>query len=287
MFYLTKTNFGAIEATYTGRFSFVKSINGIPSTKIFNSNYISRSDLLEEFNHYEIYRLCPLGLGILSLRWFTRLLFSNFNTQKVVYEYYLIRSAYFSTILEVHEKLVGQAITLNTLYSLLKCELRAFFNLFKICFSCYLLLFVCLFPVHFLFGFILNYHFAFIGSSDGNHLNISYRRYLNSEKSKLNKFTQKLWVEKWSKRPQNNLLWAIIKFKAEKEYLRKTNQSELFPYYVQSISKFIFRWCGGAKNDDEFEETCTFLRNIDRNSSPSSKVTTNKLFWNFFYMHGN
>ena len=290
MLYLTHTNGGRIEATYSGRFSFVSSIKGISIEDVYRTDNIDYPDLNEEFNHYRLFRFSPIGLSLLSLRWFVRLLYSLNSFKNFVEHYYILRAIYFDTIYESHEGMVEKQISHKEISSVLANDMKAFLLMARSSLNFTFLFLVIFFPFHVLFGLLHNYHFAHIGCINGKHRNVSFRSYLNDEKSKLNKLTQFLWVEKLFNGNRDDIEWARLKFSSERKYYESKDDVEEFKEYIGNIVLFVSEWSGTKCNGSEYINTCSMLYSAPCSGTFSklrSKSITDKLFWNYFYMQGN
>ena len=284
---------GRIEAVYSGRFAFVNSLNGMSFEQLFLTEKQQRSDIAEEFLHYKLMRYSLLGLGLLSLRWFVRLIFNSFGKSRSIYPvyfYYVLRTLYFANVYDYFEKDTTFKITLFRLLVLWKLE----FKIIKLAFNhlplLYILLFLFILPLHIIFGFIINYHFAFISINEGNYINISYRKYLNNKKSVLNQISQKTWIENWFNAGLSKIDWAIIKFTAERDILVSLKKNEIFKNYVFKIVKFAVSWTGIDCDPLQFEATCRLLRDANlklKDKKFDNSIIINSLFWDFFYRHGN
>jgi hypothetical protein len=290
MLYLTHTHGGRIDATYSGRFSFVGSIKGVPIEEVFCKGNIDYPDLNEEFNHYRIFRICPTGLSILSLRWFARFLYSLNTYKDFVKHYYLLRSIYFDTIYDCHEAIVANQISYKEVISVLAKDWKAFLLMAKSGLNPVLLFLLIFFPFHVMFGLLHNYHFAHIGCINGKHRNVSFRSYLNDKKSRLNKLTQLVWVEKIFKGNRDDIEWTRLKFSSERKYYELNGRPEDFKEYIGNIVLFVSEWTGKEFSDSEYINTCSMLYSapdVKTFSGFLSKSITDKSFWNFFYMQGN
>ncbi len=259
LFFSNQKN-GRVKALYTGRFSYVLGVDLSDALKdyqlIVRERKLGSDELLEEFNHYQLFIWSLAGVYVNGLRWIVRALYAVTNKPWLIYDYYKARSLYFGLSYEFHEAHVGSPnIKHLNLFTLdLKIIYLSGQNSFVYLF------FLLFFPLVWLIGFVITYHFTSrvcdTSSGEPKEINISKHGYVGIEKNRnmtpaLKKIGKLIQIEHYLNKG-NHIQWMLEKYRAEKHMWTKFDRifkfgvTNTFDEYVNQYVRFVDSWFGGV-----------------------------------------
>jgi len=322
MFCFTRVgNNGLVEASYTGRFSFVSGLSiqdaqdQIDLLAKKSKGIKVDEGLREESRHAEQYLKSKTGLVLSGLRWLVRVLWCVTRNKEFVRNYYDLRSHFYLVMYGPYEKEVGSLGDNKKIKSMWLLDWKVLLRWLSFS-SKNILLYVMLlfFPFLILIGWVCARHFTVIvcekdeDSSEIRGTNVSTGGIVNTigcsqQASIIEKFMKMVQIERRYKNGiERDWAWMMCKFDVEKKMWKKNKEyiSEInygvfdsgeFEDYIAHVISFASRFSCYKNGLGEYrlakicDESDINLSSKDSGMDFNDQGFKNTV--NFFYMHGN